>query len=585
MWRSIGPALRPRHYTLIFLMAVFVLAGSSVIAGPPNYQKYIIGERALGMGGAYVAAVNDPIASYYNPGGMSFSGSTMISASQGVYSLDYRHIKDGFIPLSLDATDAKTLEHKHDLTFPSTLALMIRFGPELYAGGPKRHAIGVSVLVPYQDSYTLKAKWEREGPLRDSETYTLSESYRLLWTGLSYGVRISKEWGLGLSAFLSNYRYKRRLDTSRVEDMGGLEDESCGLYRCGYLEFNESALDITVVSLIFRLGALWAPHKNWRFGLTVTPPSIPLNDIWLMETKGSMDQTAGAAYVTATGNDYIEYYTDDYSLDVKGQIPTSFSAGGAFLWKEQVTLDLDVTVHLPVTYEQIHGDPVEERSQENPSANPEWVDKGIIRTIERKAVANVNLGGEWLIANHWTLRGGVFSDFSSAPDVTYSAKPQLTKVHRFGASLSGGYQARGYDVTVGVTGSFGHGKASIYNFSQDDTSRSWQPAEYEERAIYVFIAGVQSAVAETGKKIWKRVKEGKTEAPAPRVEDGTDTGIIDDVQNPPPLSAKEKETPSKEMPKENEDGAIAQTDPMNREGAQPVQDEQRPQTNEELPCN
>ena len=47
------------------VLAAALLAAAGAGADPTNYQRYVIGERALGMGGAQTAAVNDPMANLY----------------------------------------------------------------------------------------------------------------------------------------------------------------------------------------------------------------------------------------------------------------------------------------------------------------------------------------------------------------------------------------------------------------------------------------------------------------------------------------------------------------------------------------
>jgi hypothetical protein len=127
-------------------------------------------------------------------------------------------------------------------------------------------------------------------------------------------------------------------------------------------------------------------------------------------------------------------------------------------------------------------------------------------------VVNVNLGEEVLLGEHWTFRGGVFTDFSSSPEVTYKREPQLTRVHRFGATLSAGFRNRGNDITLGVLGTVGDGQASRYNPltpTQDAMGQNlyWEPVTYRERSIYVFVGGMQKALKKTAKRVLKRAKE------------------------------------------------------------------------------
>jgi|GEM_PF-2425140 len=499
-------------------VALSLLVCGELAADPTNYQRYVIGERALGMGGAQVAAVNDPMANLYNPAGMVFVTSSMVSASKAIYSFDKREIEGGFVPslavAADDEADAIGLEHDNDLSLPSTLAIVAPFGKRLYKGGPKRHAFGVGILVPLQDSFKFRGKWKAGGEVRDAETFSLSESHQQSWLGISYAFRASEEWGLGLSAYLVRTSFSRRYAQSRFG-----EELDCPLETCGYMEFSESDFRADTVSLLFRIGALWAPHENWRFGLTVSAPTILLPTVVLYKTEGKLDQTAGTASVVGDDDDVegdeldrVEYYTDDYNIKVASYEPMNFRVGAAYIWHDIFALDVDVTTHLPMSYKSISGDPVAKRrfpadGPENMSASPNWFDPGIIREVEREPVVNFNIGWEYIIDATWTIRNGFFTDFSSSPDVKPSIDPQQWKINRYGATLAGGFKHRGYDISIGVMGTYGRGTASVFDPRAEPNV--WQPAPLEEKALYIFIAGVQSAAVKGAKQLYKKAKDGE----------------------------------------------------------------------------
>jgi hypothetical protein len=513
---TIAPMSRTSALPRIAALVAALLAGGGAAADPTNYQRYVIGERALGMGGAQTAAVNDPMANLYNPAAMVFTTSTMVSASKCLYSLDSRRVQDGFVPSSSwsGTADAVTLEQRNDLTLPSTLALSTKFGPRLEKSGSQRHAIGVAILVPNQDKFTLRGRWRAAGDVQDTETYALSESYTQVWMGLSYAFRAIDEFGLGVSMFLSTTAFDRGMTQSRYGSVDG-----CTLLNCGYMEFRESALSIDTVSLLFRVGALWQPSANWRFGLTISAPSILIPDLKIFSTKGSLSQTFGVAKVVGTEDDRVEYFSDSYELKIGMQEPMSFRAGAAYLWGDMFTVDFDVAAYLPVSYRRIGGDPVMERrcpegldacnDPDNPvvdeRASPEWYDLGIVRSIERRAVVNFNLGWELIVDDTWTIRNGVFTDFSAAPPVVAGERPQQTRVNRYGAGLALGFKAKGYDISVGVTGSLGQGQASVFDPHRADSP--WQPTAVTERALYVFLAGIQAAAVKGSKTIVKKTQE------------------------------------------------------------------------------
>lgn len=64
-----------------------------------NYNSFLIGERAAGMGGAYTAISNDPSGIYYNPAGVAFSKGGEMNLSTTGYYLEQMKIESiGGIP-------------------------------------------------------------------------------------------------------------------------------------------------------------------------------------------------------------------------------------------------------------------------------------------------------------------------------------------------------------------------------------------------------------------------------------------------------------------------------------------------------
>jgi hypothetical protein len=66
------------------LCPVFFL-GSSLSADQYHYNNMLVGERAIGMGGAYTAISDDASGLYYNPGGLGFALSNDLSGSANAF--------------------------------------------------------------------------------------------------------------------------------------------------------------------------------------------------------------------------------------------------------------------------------------------------------------------------------------------------------------------------------------------------------------------------------------------------------------------------------------------------------------------
>ena len=67
-------------------------------AGEANYQPYVVGERAAGMGGAVAATANGMDACFYNPAGLGRETSDSISVNGALYGIQSYETRDASFP-------------------------------------------------------------------------------------------------------------------------------------------------------------------------------------------------------------------------------------------------------------------------------------------------------------------------------------------------------------------------------------------------------------------------------------------------------------------------------------------------------
>jgi long-chain fatty acid transport protein len=66
------------------------------IAGPYNFSDVLIGDRAMGMGGAFSGVADDSSALYYNPAGLGFATSANLSAAVNAFQYTRRNYQKVF---------------------------------------------------------------------------------------------------------------------------------------------------------------------------------------------------------------------------------------------------------------------------------------------------------------------------------------------------------------------------------------------------------------------------------------------------------------------------------------------------------
>jgi len=69
----------------LFALALCALSAAPVMADDEHYVNFLLGGRAMGMGGAYTAISDDPAGMFYNPAGIVYAHSPNLSASVNAF--------------------------------------------------------------------------------------------------------------------------------------------------------------------------------------------------------------------------------------------------------------------------------------------------------------------------------------------------------------------------------------------------------------------------------------------------------------------------------------------------------------------
>ncbi len=96
---------------LASLVAVFATGSTTLFATNEYYYKnMLVGERAFGLGGAYVAISDDPSGVFHNPAGLVYSLENYVSLSANAFmsseqkfkdvypGQDHTYTSEGFVP-------------------------------------------------------------------------------------------------------------------------------------------------------------------------------------------------------------------------------------------------------------------------------------------------------------------------------------------------------------------------------------------------------------------------------------------------------------------------------------------------------
>ena len=142
---SLGGGLR--RPLSIALVAGFLLSFESGADAQALYYRAIpIGERAIGLGGAFTGVASDPSATYYNPGGLMRGGRFELLGSFSSLVFTWRKIESAFNSPPTDSTFSQTRTD----TLPRFIGTVVKVGKRKF-DNDHRFALGYSTLEVARD--------------------------------------------------------------------------------------------------------------------------------------------------------------------------------------------------------------------------------------------------------------------------------------------------------------------------------------------------------------------------------------------------------------------------------------------------
>jgi long-subunit fatty acid transport protein len=279
-------------------------------AGEANYQPYIVGERAPGMGGAVCATAEGMDAAFYNPAGLGRVQRNSISVNGTFYGLQHYKTDDTLFPGEALGVDSF-------ITIPAGISGVNRLGA---------NAVGAfSVFVPSQSSAKeIRAFAERE------HFYNSSYDEQTLWAGPSLGYQVNDRLTLGASVFVV------------YQNVSQFNNLYWGDYAYSYAV----NYDYASWGLLAAIGAQYRLAEHWSVGLTVLSPSLALYG------TGRWQEHAVLSDGSARNADSI--YLEN--LDAVNGLPTQLKLGVAWQLPRKITLGADVTHHFARSYDVLSHD-------------------------------------------------------------------------------------------------------------------------------------------------------------------------------------------------------------------------------------
>ena len=437
-------------------------AAVSAQEGP--YSNYLVGERSLGLAGAFVGLADDPSAIFHNPGGTARLPTSTASGSLYALVRGSRQVNSGY-RTDLGTTD---LEYTAPLALPLFLAGVFKFGPA-QKDGVRPHALGAALFTPYRDERRFIAQLEEGSAIDRLE---VRHDDRARWLGISYAYRLRPGLSLGLGAFWA----MRSLGHDEVEIRA--REQLPTTSDVGSAHSRSSTLSISTDHAVFRIGTLLELRRDLRAGVMFQPPGLQFSD--------SVD---AEQVVTNVGPDPTQIRTTKHS-DGGANLPLPWELRMGVTWLRSV--DTLVTIDL-----SLFG-PIGSATSPLPLVEDPDVELGVLvptRTYRLTALRGA-IGFQSLIASLLPIRGGVFFERSSAPAVQATSTAYgLNHVTSVGFAFSLGVRSGGYDLSVGSTAVLGFGDAlSLVRGGNLDAPPRYRATTVQDKLLMIYVGGAKSAV-------------------------------------------------------------------------------------------
>lgn len=274
-------------------LVVWLAAGAGM--AQHNYQNYLVGDRASGMGGAVVASADSVDACYYNPAGLTRLPGNTISLSGSLYGRQTYQAEDAFYA-------GEDFKYESFVTIPTTIGGLWKVS--------EQNTLAFAVFMPDRNSSSEMSSF-RDG----LHVYNYNSEDQTLWIGPSAAWAVNSELALG-GAVYAVYRSFNEYFSLLYRD------EEAGYARGR--KFNDWGV-------LASFGAQYQALEKLRLGILAQTPSL---HVW---GDGSYQYNLVAA--AEAESLYLE------NMETDNRTPAQISVGAAWIEPRRYTLELDVSYY------------------------------------------------------------------------------------------------------------------------------------------------------------------------------------------------------------------------------------------------
>ena len=380
--------------------AVLILAAAGVRANEANYQHYILGDRAAGMGGAACASASGVEAVYYNPAGLAATPRDSVSLSANLYGIQEYSAENAFMP-------GEDFQSRTFQSIPSSV------------GGTKRAAadwvLGFGVFVPFRNTIFDGATYAA-----DQHYYSVAINDQTMLAGPAVGWQVNPRLALGCAVLGLYQSY----------------DSLMNFYWGDAAVAYTRDMSYSNFGLIGALGAQFQVNDRLRLGATLTSPCQGILG------KGQVTDNAVGGDEAGGSRGEVADYQD---LDAENGMPGAIRIGVAWGPERKWQLAADATYHFSRTFKPLSG--------RTPEGEPVAIEQHC------REVLDFSLGGEHYLRGKYPVRAGFFTSRSAAPDPVADNTDEAGQIDLYGLTATVGVEMKNAASNIGLNYLWGPGRA------------------------------------------------------------------------------------------------------------------------------
>lgn len=399
---------------ILFISYSFPLFIPIAHADEYHYNNIIIGDRAVGMGGAYTAVSDDPSGLYYNPAGIVFAFGRSLSGGAHAYHVVQKEYKDVLGGNGWKRSSSEVLPNYFGIIQP--------------LGSGK---VGFSFAIPdaiLEDQAQTISNFQGSDPDTNNPlivtrfVINTNDSDRTYNFGPTYGKKITDMLSFGTTLYVHN-----RNRNFIFNQLLNSDDERYAL--------SNEYLTVSELGVRPILGLMWTPVVKWSIGTKISTT-------YLFESHIRKQKALRGLNYSSNQPTFSVGKSGD-----KRNFPIVTTLGIAYFPSERLLFSSDISHYTAAPYNLILRDEV--------FGTNEFIH------IAQQSIFNIAVGAEYYIYEDLALRGGLHTNFANTPKLVSGKLFQAEHIDMYGASLSISQFARSTSLTMGGSYEYGTGKAQI----------------------------------------------------------------------------------------------------------------------------